>query len=192
MSNISDVVKTMFPDLSPKPWVEVNLDAEFLKLSGLDMKDPVQQQVLLDSLSQNNTVRTYGGLNEDRSHMWNGVIDPVVGYRHLGIDYNNLTPGDKVASVTDGIVVLSTYDRSPLNGWGGRTIIKDPNGRYHLYGHLDHLEHKAGDTVKTGDIIGLVGDHSTNGGWFIHVHYQTFTEKDVRMIGLDNIDGYGI
>lgn len=152
------------------------------------MNDPVQQQLLLDSLTQNNTVRTYGGLNEDRSHIWNGVIDPSIGYKHLGIDFNNLDIGDKVASLTDGIVVLSCVDKSPLNGWGSRIIIKDITGTYHLYGHMDNLMYKNGDLVKSGDVIGVVGDHHNNGGWFIHIHYQTFTD----FIKIDDVDGYGI
>lgn len=193
-SSAEDAAEIMFPGLSKKPWIEVNLNTEFLRRnarSPLDMKDPVQQQIMLDGLSQNGTVRTYGGLDEDRSDMWNGVIDGEIGYRHLGVDFNNLTPGDKVASITDGKVVLSCVDKSPRNGWGGRTIIKGTDGYYHLYGHMDHLERKVGDAVQIGDIIGDVGSHDTNGGWFVHIHYQTFTENMVRVWSLENVDGYG-
>lgn len=188
---ITIITSLLFPKLDRKEWVEVNLDSEFLKQPHLNMKDPAEQQKLVDSLSNDNTVRTYGGLGEDRSNIWNGVVDADVGYIHLGIDFNNVSAGEPVASVCDGEVVLSCMDKTQLNGWGGRVIIRDVNKLYYLYGHLDNLEHKVGYQIKQGETIGVIGDSSINGGWFTHLHYQVMDESFIAAFKLDQIDGYG-
>lgn len=100
-------------------------------------------------------------------------------YFHLGIDIC-APAGTPVYAPLDCVVETSGYEEGEGN-YGGYVILKhlpeDTEPFYSLYGHmsLDSLP-EAGKTLKSGDVIALIGDLHENGGWNHHTHIQVITE----------------
>lgn len=100
---------------------------------------------------------------------------------HYGEDWNgrgggNTDLGDPVYSIGNGIVVWA-YDLR--GGWGNVAIIRhayrDPKtGQIRfcdsLYGHLDKMFCKLGQTVKRGQQIGTIG--TAYGQYPAHLHFE--------------------
>ena len=185
---ITDKCKLLFPSLPVTHWIQINLDDEFKKRQHLNMRSPDDQQTLLNELSQNGTVKTYGGFRENRSSIWEGFEPDHKTMIHLGIDFNNLNAGEKVASVSGGTVASIINDTTEFNGWGTKIIIKD-NKYFYIYGHLMDPQIKLGDLVKKGQIIGYIASSEKNGGWFPHLHLQ-MAEINSLNVNIENLDGY--
>ena len=182
------IFNELFPRIEPLPWVEINLAKEWAKRSHLDMKNVIDQELLLFELSRGRTVRTYGGFYEDRTELWKGFEKDAEKMIHLGIDFNNLDAGDVVASICDGKVLDVSIDRSEFNGWGAKIIIETEK-YYIIYGHLMFPLIAAGDEVSKGQILGYVADSGKNGGWFPHIHLQIMRKSGINIPILD-VDGY--
>ena len=91
----------------------------------------------------------------------------IKAHNHKGQDIAAPT-GTKVKSVDDGVVVRS----SPVaqgGGYGNFIIIKHKDF-YSAYGHLSKREVNKGDTVKKGQLIGLVGSTGQSTG--PHLHFE--------------------
>ncbi len=115
---------------------------------------------------------------------------PVAGVTHFGDDwlYPRYGPaagqlrfhrgtdvfaayGTPLRAVVDGIA------RSSTNGLGGLTVkVYDPDGTYYYYAHLSGLVDGFVDgmAVKTGDIVGYVGDSGNAKGGVPHVHFGIY------------------
>ncbi len=100
---------------------------------------------------------------------------------HFGEDWNgrgggNSDLGDPVYSCADGIV---TFAHDVKTGWGNVVLIRhayrDPSSGSvkfidSLYGHLDKMSVKDGQSVKRGQQIGTIG---TNRGMYpAHLHFE--------------------
>jgi len=91
----------------------------------------------------------------------------IKAHNHKGQDIASPT-GTKVKSVDDGVVVRS----SPVEqsgGYGNFIVIKHKDF-YSAYGHLSKREVNKGDTVKRGQLIGLVGSTGLSTG--PHLHFE--------------------
>ncbi|MFJ9682820.1 peptidoglycan DD-metalloendopeptidase family protein [Streptomyces sp. NPDC101194] len=112
-----------------------------------------------------------------------GYVHPVpgnhtTGYRasgsnwssgsHTGIDFPVFT-GTGVKAITSGTVVTA--------GWGGaygnQVVIKHADGHYSQYGHLSSISVSAGQSVSTGQQIGLSG--ATGNATGPHLHFEVRT-----------------
>ena len=116
-------------------------------------------------------------------------------YYHDGMDiggHDKAVPvvaahGGKVMSC--GNEVASDHDE---NGWDlryDRVVIRDDSGWYYLYSHLDMLSPalKAGDHIKAGDFIGVLGKEGSSGGWG-HLHFSIRSLQPSGRYG--EVDGY--
>ena len=91
----------------------------------------------------------------------------IKAHNHKGQDIAAPT-GTKVKSVDDGVVVRS----SPVaqgGGYGNFIVIKHKDF-YSAYGHLSKREVNKGETVKKGQLIGLVGSTGQSTG--PHLHFE--------------------
>ncbi len=85
---------------------------------------------------------------------------------HKGYDF--VAPrGTKVYATGNGIVTLSNYSRK---GYGNEVIIDHSFGFSTRYAHLNQLLVEAGDSIKRGQVIGLVGNTGRSTG--PHLHYE--------------------
>ncbi|MDP1568634.1 MAG: M23 family metallopeptidase [Vicinamibacterales bacterium] len=93
--------------------------------------------------------------------------DPFTGDRdyHPGLDIS-ADRGSPVYATADGTVRHSSYQ----GAYGNLVIVDHGFGLETRYGHLSAFKVKAGDTVKRGDLVGLVG--STGRATGPHLHYE--------------------
>ena len=113
--------------------------------------------------------------NKELKRMASGYgwrIDPVYGTRkmHWGVDFS-AEVGTDVYATGQGVI-----EATRVNSWGyGQEIVIDHGFGYKTrYAHLSTFLVKVGDTVKRGDLIGLVGNTGKSTG--SHLHYEV--EKD--------------
>jgi murein DD-endopeptidase MepM/ murein hydrolase activator NlpD len=94
-------------------------------------------------------------------------INPISGGKefHEGIDIATQS-GNHIVAPSNGIVSFAGRD----DGYGLMVIIDHGYGITTLYGHMSKIEVKAGEIVKRGQVIGLVGDTGFSTG--PHLHYQ--------------------
>ena len=176
----------LFPSIPKKEWKLIHLDREFRETK-LDMKTIDGQLQLLSKVSNNGAYYTFGGFREDRSLLWEG-FERDNRMIHLGVDFNNLSPGDKVASIADGVVFDILVDTTPFNGWGTKIIIEDEK-YYYLYGHLMNTTLSINQQITSGEIIGEIASSDKNGGWFPHLHLQIMDKKELNL-NIREVDGY--
>jgi len=84
---------------------------------------------------------------------------------HTGTDFH-FSPGEKVKATAPGKVVSAGW----AGGYGNMVEIDHGDGISTRYGHMEEVLVKAGDTVKTGDAIGLAGSTGRSTG--THLHYE--------------------
>jgi len=93
--------------------------------------------------------------------------DPFTGEKdfHPGLDIS-ADKGDPVYATADGKVV----NASAAGNYGNLVILDHGYGLETRYGHLSAFKVEPGQTVKRGDLIGLVG--STGRATSSHLHYE--------------------
>jgi murein DD-endopeptidase MepM/ murein hydrolase activator NlpD len=93
--------------------------------------------------------------------------DPFTGEKdfHPGLDIS-ADKGDPVYATADGTVV----NASAAGNYGNLVVLDHGFGLETRYGHLSAFKVKAGQTVKRGDLLGLVG--STGRATSSHLHYE--------------------
>lgn len=92
------------------------------------------------------------------------------GRTHQGIDI--FAPrGTPVLSATDGLVT-----RVGTNALGGRVVwVLGPGRQMHYYAHLDrYADIRGGDIVRTGRVLGYVGNTGNAQGTPPHLHYGIY------------------
>ena len=95
---------------------------------------------------------------------------------HLGIDFwlPSRTP---VHALFDGEIAFAINNQGDKE-YGGLVVVKHQMGTiefFTLYGHLSPdsvLNHKKGDLISKGQLIGLLGNQHENGNWVPHLHFQ--------------------
>jgi len=102
-------------------------------------------------------------------------LRPIVGGRKTqGIHgYNGVdlaSPiGTPILAAADGEVIISRFG-GWNGGYGNYIVIRHSNGTQTLYAHTSRNNVSAGDTVKQGDVIGLVGTSGKSTG--PHLHFE--------------------
>jgi murein DD-endopeptidase MepM/ murein hydrolase activator NlpD len=93
--------------------------------------------------------------------------DPFTGEKdfHPGLDIS-ADKGDPVYATADGTIV----NASAAGNYGNLVVVDHGFGLETRYGHLSAFKVKAGQMVKRGDLLGLVG--STGRATSSHLHYE--------------------
>lgn len=99
--------------------------------------------------------------------------DPFLGRpaMHSGLDFRSET-GSPVRATAHGVVESAGWN----GGYGKVVELDHGNGFSTRYGHLSEIEVKAGQHVRTGQIIGRVGSTGRSTG--PHLHYETRIDGD--------------
>lgn len=101
------------------------------------------------------------------SSLFGRRIDPMNGLAafHEGVDIREAL-GTKVRAPADGVVVQNSFD-----GGHGNFILLDHGNHFRTrYLHLQKSLVRPGETVKRGEVIGLVGNTGRSTG--PHLHYE--------------------
>jgi murein DD-endopeptidase MepM/ murein hydrolase activator NlpD len=87
---------------------------------------------------------------------------------HNGVDIPAPT-GTPLTIRGNGKFISSGFEK----GYGNWVVIKDQRGE-HFYSHLSKFgKFKAGDSIKTGDVVGYVGTTGTSTGPHLHWEFDT-------------------
>jgi murein DD-endopeptidase MepM/ murein hydrolase activator NlpD len=90
---------------------------------------------------------------------------------HNGLDFS-CPEGTKLVACADGIVVMSKTHSS----YGEIVKIKHKDGYFSLYCHLSKRLVREGETIKSGDFIGLSGSTGFSTGPHLHFGLQSIQE----------------
>ena len=95
---------------------------------------------------------------------------PLPGRQHLHGGIDIAAPnGTPIMASKAGVVVISQYGSS----YGNYVVISHPDGTRTLYAHMSQRNVSAGDTVRQGQTVGLVGSTGSSTG--NHLHFETWT-----------------
>ena len=95
---------------------------------------------------------------------------PITGRRNLHGGIDIAAPnGTPIMASKAGVVVISQYGSS----YGNSVVISHPDGTRTLYAHMSQRNVSAGDTVRQGQTVGLVGSTGSSTG--NHLHFETWT-----------------
>lgn len=123
-------------DLSEKPMPETNATAKNMALARGQLSFPCRGTV----------VKGFGDAIHPRFH---------TRVPHPGFDIE-APLGAPVNAVYPGKVEFADW----LSGYGYTVILSHPGGYFTVYGHLDQVQAKKGETVRQNDIIGTVGENA--------------------------------
>lgn len=153
--------------------IETRLNAQSISFKEL-IELTKEREVRLASLPAIQPVR-----NSDLKRLASGYgwrIDPVYGTRkmHWGVDFSAGT-GTEIYATGAGIVEVVKRNAW---GYGREVVINHGFGLKTRYAHLSEFKVKVGDTLKRGDLVGLMG--STGKSTAPHLHYEV--EKDGKKV----------
>ncbi len=102
---------------------------------------------------------------------------------HNGVDFGT-SPGTPIKSVADGVVVGTGDTDTACRGasYGKWVLIRHKNGLASLYGHLNLIKVKQGDSVESGDLIAYSGNTGYSTG--PHLHLSIFVGSAVKVADL--------
>lgn len=105
------------------------------------------------------------------SDLWGEPAYQGYDHFHMGIDLG-APEGTAVVAPADGVVILTGEEGSlgRYQGYGNHILIAHGSGIDTVYGHLDEVDVKAGDTVRRGQRIGLEGSTGYSTG--PHLHFE--------------------
>lgn len=85
--------------------------------------------------------------------------------KHAGID---LVGNDKIIrAVMPGTVYRSGYD---YDGWGKYCVVRQTDGYFAIYAHMDKSYRSTGQTIREGEMLGIEG--STGQVTGRHLHFE--------------------
>ena len=98
-------------------------------------------------------------------------VDPISGKKawHEGMDFAG-AKGSEVIAVANGVVVFAGY----RDGYGKMVEISHGKDMRTRYGHHEEVLVHAGQSVKRGDVIALMGSSGRSTG--PHVHFEVLKE----------------
>ena len=102
------------------------------------------------------------------------------GSRHNGMDLGTPTGSKLYAPLTGTVRDTGNTDAVPgCYSWGKWILIDHPNGLSTMYAHLSHIGVTAGQTVRTGDIVGYTGNTGYSTG--PHLHWTLYVSDAVQV-----------
>ncbi len=142
--------------------------------------EQAKDEVLMVGTSEYKTSTAFdGGLQKP---YLNGRISSPFGPRSLGYHYGvdiialaGSCYGDDIYAAADGVITKARPEGG--NGYGKYVEITHDNGIVTLYAHMSQVNVAVGDTVKAGDIIGLVGSTGYTTGPHLHFEVSINGEK---------------
>lgn len=116
-------------------------------------------------------------------------------YYHYGLDFGGAEGLVTVVAATDGMVVsaagelLAGHEDSPAKPRYDVIYVRDEQGWYYRYSHLARLDVQAGQRVRMGQPIGLLGKEGGSGGWS-HLHFDISSRQPSGSWGIQDAYAY--
>ena len=184
------------PDCKPHPMFDIDLDRSGRILLHLQedapgmehAADPEAYWTWLEDRFRAEDSRFAIGLYGEVRNVYKGeqfttAASPEWRSQHLGQDIF-IKAGTALYAPLPG-KVLSVVDNALPYDYGPTVILEHRMGEtgpafWTLYGHLSRETLgmvKAGEPIAAGKQIGTIGDHTVNGGWAPHLHFQIITDR---------------
>lgn len=156
------------PRTEKQPTARTTLTNDFVIISEASEAPPTRRLSTLKSSTASSNIPSIWPVT--------GILRSGVGVRsnpfggssleyHKGQDISAPT-GTPVYATADGVVVIAKWVR----GYGNGIYVDHGNGISTRYGHLSRIDVVAGQTVKRGEQLGLVGSTGRSTG--PHLHYE--------------------
>jgi murein DD-endopeptidase MepM/ murein hydrolase activator NlpD len=96
-------------------------------------------------------------------------LDPLTGRpgSHTGVDLG-AAEGTPVPAAADGVVIAA----GERGGYGNAVEVAHPDGTSTLYAHLSRVDVTPGETVRSGEELGLVGQTGRTTGPHLHLEVR--------------------
>ena len=88
--------------------------------------------------------------------------------KHAGTDI--VLKNDNIPSFTSGTVYKTGYD---ADGWGNYAVVKNDDGFYTIYAHMNKTAVQAGQKVNEGTLIGVQGQTGQAKGKHLHLEIRS-------------------
>lgn len=171
----AEVDKLMAEISAQEANLEDSIDDLEAEAANMDKEIAALEKQLQEQLAANG-----GSITSESGYIWplsgytnlsslcGGRKDPFTGKpaTHSGIDVP-APKGTEVKAAKSGVVITSSYN---AGGYGNYVVVSHGNGNTTLYAHLSSRKVSVGDTVKQGQVIGLVGSTGRSTG--NHLHYE--------------------
>lgn len=117
----------------------------------------------------------------------NGITRGYNAITHRGVDigWHTKEEDNQILAHSNGTVVWTQTGQKNNKkakgnaSYGNAIKIKHSNGYYTLYAHLESVKVKKGQTVKQGQVIGIMGN--TGNSYGRHLHFEVRNKKDIRI-----------
>lgn len=112
------------------------------------------------------------------------LVQRTATHWHRGVDIS-APKGTPIRSLGDGVVVQTTED-CERKGYGKTILVKQTDGKYVFYAHLDRFAVRRGAAVMRGQVIGYVGttncklERSTPMAPHLHLEVHTDSRQTPR------------
>lgn len=184
------------PDCRPRPMFDLDLDRAGRILLALQEgapgmehgADPEAYWHWLETRFREEDAQFAIGLYGEVRDVYKGeqfatAASPEWRSQHLGQDIF-IAAGTPLYAPLPG-TVLSVVDNALPYDYGPTVILEHRAGEsgpafWTLYGHLSRETLgmvKQGQQIAAGQRIGTIGDHTVNGGWAPHLHFQIMTDR---------------
>jgi len=111
---------------------------------------------------------------------WQKNADTGKVFFHGGVDL--LAPvGTQVQSIGDGIVAFAGEQGS----YGNLVVINHSGGMQTRYAHLQSIQVKVSDTIKKGDVVGVVGMTGKPSTAEPHLHFEVRSSSNLGWVAQD-------
>lgn len=110
-----------------------------------------------------------------QDRLMTGPVNELKSYPYFGVPVHSVAPGT-VVNLDDGLPEevpgAVPNNSSPATAGGNFVVVDLGKGRFAFYAHLQpgSLKVKRGDRVKTGDVIGLLGNSGNTTAPHLHFH----------------------
>ncbi len=103
------------------------------------------------------------------------------GNMHNGVDFGAPVGTPIYAPLTGTVRNIGNTDLVPgCYSWGKWLLIDHPNGLSSMFAHLSHIDVTPGQQVRTGDVVGYVGNTGFSTG--PHLHYTLYVSAGVQVM----------
>ncbi|MGM8215803.1 peptidoglycan DD-metalloendopeptidase family protein [Bacillaceae bacterium W0354] len=130
------------------------------------IKEPTEKIVL-----QGTKVISSRGTGNFAWPTYGGSITSYVGYRwgayHKGIDIAGVS-NRTIMAADNGVVTFAGWD----GGYGNKVVINHNNGYRTVYAHMSSIKVRAGQTVRKGQALGIMGTTGNSTG--VHLHFEMY------------------
>lgn len=129
---------------------------------------PVENQVPTSTFARTLTPNA-GAVSATGKFSWptSGLITQKFSWFHKGMDIANHVGTPILAADSGKVIVAGWTDNT---GYGNRVMIDHGNGYVTLYGHMSAVSVQVGQTVRRGDVLGLMGSTGRSTG--SHCHFE--------------------